>query len=107
MKTALLTILAVVAIGALYVVVPVVVGAYRRYRGVKTPICPETGERVGVELDARHAAVTAAFGEPDLHVKRCTRWPEHHDCDEACRESIREEELHEPEARQRAGVKAA
>lgn len=88
MQSPMLVILAVIALGALYVVLPVVSGAYRRYRGVKRPVCPETGEAAEVTLDARHAAVTAAFGQPDLQVTGCSRWPERHGCDQGCAAGI-------------------
>lgn len=88
MKTALIAILAVLLLGAVYVVLPVVAGAYRRYRGVKHPVCPETGEPALVTLDARHAAVSAAAGRPELRVATCSRWPEHDGCDQGCTEEL-------------------
>jgi hypothetical protein len=77
-------ILAIAALGLLYVVVPVVAGAYRRFRGKKLPTCPATHAIAAVELDARHAALTAALGAADLRVKTCSRWPEHRKCGQEC-----------------------
>lgn len=75
---------AIVAVGVLYVLLPVVAGVYRRYRAPRALRCPETGETAEVGVDARRAALGAAFGEPRLRVARCSRWPERHGCDEAC-----------------------
>lgn len=79
---------AILALGVVYVLLPVVVGAFRRYRGTKTLRCPETGDHAEVDLDERHATFTAAFKKPDLRVTQCSRWPEKDSCDEDC--------LHEP-----------
>jgi hypothetical protein len=88
MQTPLLIILAVIALGALYVVLPVVAVAYRQYRGIKRPVCPETGEAAEVTLNLRHAVATAAVGPADLQVASCSRWPEHQGCDQSCTENI-------------------
>jgi hypothetical protein len=88
MNHPLLVIFAILTLGALYVVLPVVAEAYRRYRGAKRPVCPETGEPAEITLDARHAALTAALGRPHLHVESCSRWPESHGCDQRCTGSI-------------------
>jgi hypothetical protein len=88
MQTPLLVILAVAVVGATYVVLPVVAETYRRFRDTRRPVCPETGMPAEVMLNARHAAVTAAFGKPDLQVSGCSRWPEHHGCDQGCTKGI-------------------
>ena len=59
--------------------------AYRRYRGTRVVVCPETRKYVAVEVDARRAAATATDeGGPQLVLASCTRWPERADCDQAC-----------------------
>jgi hypothetical protein len=88
MQNPLLVILAVLLLGALYVVLPVVASAYGKYRGVKRPLCPETGEPADVTLNLRHAVATAAVGRADVKVMSCSRWPERHGCDQNCVESI-------------------
>jgi hypothetical protein len=65
-----------------------VIRTYRRYRGAMVIRCPETGSPVRVEVDAGHAAKTAAGGEPDLRLCECSRWPERADCDQACLSEI-------------------
>ena len=74
----------IAAIGALYVVAPVAVGAYRRFRRPRQVTCPETGTLEEIQIDAAEAARSAAFGRPELHVFRCSRWPERHYCNQEC-----------------------
>jgi hypothetical protein len=58
--------------------------AFLKFRGTRVVVCPETGEYVAVEVDARHAAATAASHEPELVLTKCTRWPERADCHQDC-----------------------
>ena len=76
--------LAVVAVGAVYVLFPTIVGAYLRLRGKRVVQCPETRRPAGVEVDAGRAAIASAFGEPRLRLRDCTRWPERADCGQQC-----------------------
>ena len=71
-------------LGALYTVVRSGLAAFMKYRGKRVVVCPETRKYVAVEVDARHAATTAATGRPELVLHSCTRWPERADCDQAC-----------------------
>ena len=73
-----------ITLAALYFVVPFVVGTYIRYRGKRVITCPETRQPAAIEVDAGHAALTAAVGHPDLRLKSCTRWPEREDCGQEC-----------------------
>jgi len=85
----LLSIAAVLIVPVVAVLVSLLmVGAYRKFRGRRIVTCPETGQAVAVEVDARFAAATAVLGEPSLRLKSCSRWPEHKDCDQACLEQI-------------------
>jgi hypothetical protein len=76
-------------LGVLYLVVPSAARAYLRFRGKRVITCPETRKHAAVEVDATHAALTAAFSYPDLHSKACSRWPERGDCGQACLLQIR------------------
>ncbi|HEX6626234.1 MAG TPA: hypothetical protein VF064_21130 [Pyrinomonadaceae bacterium] len=70
---------------ALYFSARAALRTYTRYRGTRVVVCPETRGYVAVEVDARHAAATAATkGEPELVLSACTRWPERAGCDQAC-----------------------
>jgi len=74
----------ILTIGILVLVVPLIAGAYLRYRGTRVITCPETLRHEAVEVDAPHAAMTALDGEPELRLRSCTRWPERQDCDQRC-----------------------
>lgn len=84
MDAARLTIMAIVAIGFFYVILPVTADVYFRFRRRRTVTCPETGRPAEVQIDAWHAAATAIPGPPGEHVTACTRWPEHAECAQGC-----------------------
>jgi hypothetical protein len=58
--------------------------SYRRYRGKGVLTCPETGEPVAVELDAKRLARTELAGDPELRLQSCSRWPERSGCGQEC-----------------------
>lgn len=75
--------------GAILVLVLLWVGLpaflrYRRYRGKRIVQCPETRRPVGVDVDARHAALHTSGERPELRLSNCTRWPERADCGQDC-----------------------
>jgi hypothetical protein len=72
------------ALIALFFVLRAVVSAYLDFRGARVITCPETKAPAGVEVDAKHAALTALFDEPELRLKDCSRWPERQDCGQEC-----------------------
>lgn len=84
MSIQLYLVLLLLALAALYFVVPFVVGTFVRYRGRRVITCPETRKPAAIEVDARHAALTAAISHPDLRLKSCSRWPERADCGQEC-----------------------
>ncbi len=88
MITAILLALAILTVGMLYAVLPVVAFAYRRYKGRRTVICPETGRYAIVNPDAGHAALTAAFGPPQVRIADCSRWPERRECGKSCLRNV-------------------
>jgi hypothetical protein len=57
---------------------------YWKFRGRRVVTCPQTREAAAVTIDATHAARTSVWGKPHLRVDRCSRWPEQHDCAQAC-----------------------
>jgi hypothetical protein len=59
-------------------------GAWARFRGDRVVTCPENGDFVAVQVDARHAAATALGGERELRLRDCTRWPEKQGCGQEC-----------------------
>lgn len=82
--TSLAVIGAIICIGTLYVLVPVMLDAYRRFRGTRLVTCPETSQPAAVEVDAIHAALTAAIDDIELGLSTCSRWPERRDCGQPC-----------------------
>ena len=82
---------AILAVGVLYVLLPWMAHIFARYRAPRALRCPETGTKAWVEIDASHAALSAAFGEPDLRARGCSLWADRGACAEAC--------LKPPEAR--------
>ena len=74
----------VVTLGLYFVVGPAVVSSYRRYRGRRTIICPETDQIAEMEIKAGQASVMAALGKHDLRVKWCSLWPRRKGCAEEC-----------------------
>jgi hypothetical protein len=57
---------------------------WARLRGKRVVACPETREPVGVELDARRAAIASLLGEKEFSLSSCTRWPERAGCGQEC-----------------------
>jgi hypothetical protein len=84
----ILVIGAILALGAFYVLIPVLANEYRKYRGKMLVTCPETRKPAAVDLKVGHAALTATFGHRDLELKTCTRWPERQDCGQECLRQI-------------------
>ncbi len=84
MKTSLITIAMVVALGGLYVLLPLVIHTVQRYRNKEALTCPETNGPAEVNIDAPRAAFSSAFGRPLLKIKNCTLWPKKKGCDEDC-----------------------
>jgi len=84
MDNALITIAAILALGTLFVLIPVASDSYRRFRRRRVVTCPETKAIAEILIDARHAACSSLFGNPRLRVKDCTRWPKREDCGQDC-----------------------
>ena len=78
---------AIVALAMVYVLLPVVGGVFIRYRRTRGLTCPGTGADAKVRVDARWAALTAAFRHPVLRVKTCSLWPKRSDCQQNCLDS--------------------
>jgi hypothetical protein len=87
MSVEMLLILAIA--GAVVVYFSVTAGrAYRRFRGKRLIVCPETEQPAAVEVDAGHAAITGLVGLSDLRLSECTRWPERAGCGQECLRQI-------------------
>jgi len=84
MNTPLITITAIVLLAALYVLFPVVLHTFQRYRYKKAVECPETKGLAEVNIDVQLAAFSSAFGKPLLRVKSCSIWPRRWGCGQEC-----------------------
>jgi hypothetical protein len=88
MSMPLVTVAVILVIGAIYVLLPLALGAYLRFRKPREVICPEINAAALVRFDARYAAATAALGATDLRLVGCARWPERGDCDRRCASQV-------------------
>jgi hypothetical protein len=79
-----LTLFGIVAIGVFYVLMPIFMGVYTRYRRTRWIRCPETAGPAKIGVDAFHAAVTAIPGPPHVRVVECSLWPERAGCAQSC-----------------------
>jgi len=84
METVWVLIAAVILIGFFYVLVPLVINTFQRYRRKRALRCPDTGMLVEVDIDAKQAAFSSPFGKPLLRVKNCPLWPEKENCHMEC-----------------------
>jgi hypothetical protein len=87
MKDPGLVILGVVAVGFFFVVLPVALMAFGRYREPRVIVCPEAGRGARVAVDTHHATATAVLGRLHLRVASCTLWPARFGCKQACLEA--------------------
>lgn len=77
-------IIAILALAALYVLLPRVTHIFTRYRDARNVPCPETGAKAAVRIDASRAAVTSALGRPRLRARWCSLWPARRGCGQGC-----------------------
>ncbi len=83
--TTLIVMVLLVMAAPTYFGVRSLVRSYLRYRGKKVVTCPEIGTSATVEVDAVHAALTSALGQPsDLRLQDCSRWPSKENCRQEC-----------------------
>lgn len=84
MDKPLLVIAAIAALGLIYVVFPVVLEAFMRYRKIRRVTCPEEEKTALMNIDAKAAALAAAKGKAQLRVSNCSLWPEKNNCAQHC-----------------------
>jgi hypothetical protein len=75
-----------VALGVAYVLLPVAIEAFVRYRRKKAVRWPLTWMPADVLIDARRAALSAVVGSPSLQIEDCSLWPERTQCGRQCLE---------------------
>lgn len=84
MDKPLLVLAAIAALGLIYVVFPVVMDAFMRYRKIRRVNCPEEEKTALMNIDAKAAALAAAQGKTQLRVSNCSLWPEKRGCAQRC-----------------------
>jgi hypothetical protein len=72
----------------LLVVSGVALYTYLHFRGARFVKCPETHAITAVTVDAGDAALSAAIGNPQLHLSQCTRFEGTPTCDQECLRQI-------------------
>jgi hypothetical protein len=77
-------IMVLMAMAVLTVYLVIATRTWLRVRGARIVVCPETQQPVAVRVDVGHAVATAIREKPDLTLTSCSRWPERHECDQAC-----------------------
>jgi len=78
-----LVVTAAIAAGIVYTVRSLV-RVYMKYRGTRIVTCPETQQHAAVKVNAGHAAATCLFGDPEVRLESCSRWPERRRCPQDC-----------------------
>jgi hypothetical protein len=84
MKTPIITIASIIALAVLFVLLPLLVYTFQRYRKKRVLRCPETDQLAEIDINARSAAFSSLFGRPLLKVKNCTLWLKRKHCGEDC-----------------------
>jgi hypothetical protein len=84
MEKPLLMIAAIAGIGLVYVVFPVMLDAFMRYRKIRRVNCPEEKKTALMNVNAKVAALAAAQGKAQLRVSNCSLWPEKRGCAQRC-----------------------
>jgi hypothetical protein len=84
MEKPLLMIAVIAGIGLVYVVFPVMMDAFMRYRKIRRVNCPEEEKTALMNIDAKGAALSAAKGKTQLRVINCSLWPEKRGCAQRC-----------------------
>ncbi len=84
-------IVGVLALGALYVLMPIFAHTYSRLRGKRVVRCPETAQATEIALDAAHGAAGVLVGRSTLRVHECECWktrPDLQGCDQECLKGV-------------------
>lgn len=82
--TVVYLIVAALIVAAIYFGLRYFVRASQLFSGERVIICPESGRQAMVEIDTKHAAITSLFGQTDLRLENCARWPIKQDCGQEC-----------------------
>jgi hypothetical protein len=88
MEKPLLMIAVIAGVGLVYVVFPVMLDAFMRYRKIRRVNCPEEEKSALMNIDAKAATLAVAQGKTQLRVINCSLWPEKRGCAQRCLEQV-------------------
>jgi hypothetical protein len=77
-------VVALVALAFAYVLVPVFLAGFFRYRRTVEFRCPEAGVKATVRFLPLSGGLKEALGADCLAVGNCTLWPERAGCEQKC-----------------------
>ncbi|MDZ7344219.1 MAG: hypothetical protein ONA90_06855 [candidate division KSB1 bacterium] len=80
----LLVLAAITGLGLAYVLFPVMMQVFMRYRRAQHVTCPEEGKAAAVNIDVRKAALAAAIDKTNLSLRNCSLWPMKRGCGQGC-----------------------
>lgn len=83
-----LVIAAVMALAAIYVMLPVFLYVFSRYRKGKNVRCEELNQDGCIYINASKAALYSLIGESKLQIKQCSLWNGTKDCKQECLDQI-------------------
>jgi hypothetical protein len=58
--------------------------SFYRLLGRHEVVCPDNRKPAMIRFRATLGAVTSALNDPEIKVRKCSRWPAKSGCDEAC-----------------------
>ena len=78
----------IIALAAVYVLLPQYLGVFFHFRKPKTVTCPEKAENATVGIASHWAALTSLFDNEQRRVKRCSLWRDGKGCDMSCLKNL-------------------
>jgi hypothetical protein len=88
MTTLLIVFASILSVFALYSVLAPLALNIGRFRGGFRLNCPNGGRSADVKLHAGRAALSTAYGDPQLRMRRCSLQRPGEWCDEACLKGV-------------------
>jgi hypothetical protein len=79
-----LVIAALIALSLIYVLGPVAMDAFARYRKTRRVLCPEETTSAEIKIDSQRASLTTVAGMERLRIRQCSLWPEKSGCGQSC-----------------------
>ncbi|NIR47361.1 hypothetical protein GWO43_02655 [candidate division KSB1 bacterium] len=84
MNDPLIVLAAIIALGVLYVMLPVFLDVFLRFRKDRYVTCPHKNDKASLNIDAKWAGLTSLTGKSELRLKNCTLWQGEMSCNKEC-----------------------